>query len=524
MTAARVTFVALLCLSAVPARAEPVTLLPRLSLATRLPIPGEPARHYSKVLVEAVEWRAGDRRGKALVKATFSAVLPGPGADAPADGWFHVVDEAGLVHLLAPALGAQEVAAGAAEATVFYQADLPGAPAVLRLLVGPPLKPDGGLRIDLAKRAATPYQPGKGIAEISWPVLEQMAARLLPAAPPEAPPTIAPRVKVQLAAAAAALRRDCLRDVDLLLPAARVTGAGPHARRLAVVRVFVNRGAKAGCEVPNDLFYADDVGGLGPAAQAYLAAVPAFGTYLDVVEVELPDAAERGHLFLSEASGETRTEVVAQLRLDLLRRELTVVQDVDGTLTDQASSKPLGGVEVWLRGSTDWRADRELVRQARTGADGRFKFPRIEPGSYVVTTQAGGGETRQPFVQRAAAGASLKVVVASAKPAPADLGAALQALVEADKPPPGYVGVMLQERRGGVIVAGVMGDSGAARAGLRRGDRIISVDGHAVSDIEGAHARIPGKPGTSARIVVDRGGAKLSLDVQRAPGRRPPVP
>lgn len=494
-------FAALLTCAAAPG--EPVTLVPRQAFATSLPIPGEPPRSYSKVTVDAVELRPGARRARLLVKAVFSAPVAGKGADAPRDGWLRAVDEAGLVHLLTP-VGAMD-ASGGPELAVIFQAEVPGAPAVLKLHVGPPLRPDAGLRVDFARKTTAAFKPGREAPALAWPALEQTARGLLPQ--PQPAPSFAPRLAIPLGSVAAALGRKCLEDVDLLLPAAQfVPGADGRGDSLAVVRVFVNRGTQGGCEVPNDLFYADDVGGVMPAAQAYLAAAPAFASYLDVVVVELPPHAQRGHLFVSEASGETRTEVAAQLRLDLASRSLTRVADVEGILNDEAGSKPIPGVELWLRGSTDWRSDREVVRQVRTGADGRFRFERIEPGKYSVAGRvADGRELREDFVQ-GTAGVRLKLALASPEP---------------ELPPPGFIGVMLREGKGSVYVEEVMPGSAAERAGLKANDRLVSVDGVRVADLEAAHARIPGKPGTSVRIEVARGGARQVLTAVRTPeGRR----
>ncbi|MGC4122138.1 MAG: PDZ domain-containing protein [Myxococcales bacterium] len=482
---------ALVLLPCAGVSAEPVTLMPSgLSLATRLPIPGDPPRCYSKLTVDAVELRPGAPRSKLLLKATFSAPVAGKGAPAPRDGWFRALDESGLVHLLTPVGSLEGLSGDGAEATVFFQADVPGSPSTLRLLVGPPLQPDGGVRLDFAKKTAAPFKPAARDAfSIAWPALEKTAAAFLP--DPSAP-ALHPRLTLPLSGVAPALHRDCLAQVSLLIPAAQVKGS-----RLSVVRAFVNRGAEAGCEVPNDLFYADDVGALMPPGEAYLAAAPAFASYLDVVEVELPPHAERGHIFLSEASGQARTEVVAQLRLDLARRQLTVVEDVEGLLVDAADGKPLAGVELWLRGSSDWRRDRELVRQARSGPDGRFRFERVEPGSYVVSGRAEAREVRHAFAQAAAGSAKLRVEL------------------EIQRPAPGYIGVVLRERPGGVYVEDVMRHSGAARAGLEPEDRIVAVDGAAVATLSAAHARIPGRPGTRVRLEVDRGGKRMVLQAVR---------
>src|SRR2546426_3345223 len=90
----------------------------------------------------------------------------------------------------------------------------------------------------------------------------------------------------------------------------------------------------------------------------------------------------------------------------------------------------------------------------------------------------------------------------------------------------GYLGVSLQEvtpalARGlgvsverGVIVGDVAPDSPAARAGLKRGDVILAVDGTPVDDVGRLRNLIAGTaPGTTLKLTVLRDGREQTLDV-----------
>jgi carboxyl-terminal processing protease len=81
------------------------------------------------------------------------------------------------------------------------------------------------------------------------------------------------------------------------------------------------------------------------------------------------------------------------------------------------------------------------------------------------------------------------------------------------------VGMTVLERKRGLLVAGVFKDSPARRAGIRPGDLITKVNGHAIagepSDL--STARIKGRPGTSVRLTIERRGARpRTLRVKRA--------
>jgi S1-C subfamily serine protease len=77
----------------------------------------------------------------------------------------------------------------------------------------------------------------------------------------------------------------------------------------------------------------------------------------------------------------------------------------------------------------------------------------------------------------------------------------------------GYLGVGAYPTAGGALVASVEDGSPAATAGIIVGDVIVEVDGVAVSGPDSLRAVLGDRPDKAVKIVVQRGGAKLDLDV-----------
>jgi len=80
----------------------------------------------------------------------------------------------------------------------------------------------------------------------------------------------------------------------------------------------------------------------------------------------------------------------------------------------------------------------------------------------------------------------------------------------------------------GALVSGVEPDSAAARAGIRQGDVILSIDGEKLADNNALRNRIAGtKPGSSVAIEVLRDGRNqtlhATLDAQKADGVKRPA-
>ena len=72
------------------------------------------------------------------------------------------------------------------------------------------------------------------------------------------------------------------------------------------------------------------------------------------------------------------------------------------------------------------------------------------------------------------------------------------------------------------VVGAVEAGTPAAAAGLQPGDRIVAIDGQKLENWEQAHYAIALRPGTSARLGVERGGEQrdvvVPIDVEKAKG------
>jgi carboxyl-terminal processing protease len=80
------------------------------------------------------------------------------------------------------------------------------------------------------------------------------------------------------------------------------------------------------------------------------------------------------------------------------------------------------------------------------------------------------------------------------------------------------VGIEVTQVAQGLKVAHVYADSPAQKAGVKPGDVIVEAAGHSLAGLTttASSAIIRGKEGTKVKLVIDRGGQRLTRDVQRA--------
>jgi len=85
------------------------------------------------------------------------------------------------------------------------------------------------------------------------------------------------------------------------------------------------------------------------------------------------------------------------------------------------------------------------------------------------------------------------------------------------------IGVSILQHRDGVYVQSIVPDTPADRAGLRYGDRIVSVDGKDARDWTSAEVskNVRGEKGTPVKIRVERVGSATPVDVEIARGAVP---
>lgn len=110
----------------------------------------------------------------------------------------------------------------------------------------------------------------------------------------------------------------------------------------------------------------------------------------------------------------------------------------------------------------------------------------------------------------------------------------MESIVQDGKVTRGWIGVEPRElspeladtfglkQRSGVVITGVLQNGPAAQAGVRPGDLILKVDGHAVNTVPELLSRVAAlKPGEQAALLVQRQQTESTLTV--VPGRRNPV-
>jgi serine protease Do len=84
----------------------------------------------------------------------------------------------------------------------------------------------------------------------------------------------------------------------------------------------------------------------------------------------------------------------------------------------------------------------------------------------------------------------------------------------------GWLGVSVEDREGGVRIAGLERGGPAARAGLRSGDTVVAINGEHINSSRGLVRAIAAvAPGNSARVTVRREGREMDFPV--TVGRRP---
>jgi carboxyl-terminal processing protease len=91
--------------------------------------------------------------------------------------------------------------------------------------------------------------------------------------------------------------------------------------------------------------------------------------------------------------------------------------------------------------------------------------------------------------------------------------------------PIGGIGVIIDYKGGVALIDHVIAKSPAAQAGLRAGDRIVSVDGVALGTLDASAVadHLRGPVGSTARLEIVRDGATQAVPVVRAEVRQPDV-
>ncbi|HEX8439217.1 carboxypeptidase regulatory-like domain-containing protein [Archangium sp.] len=194
-------------------------------------------------------------------------------------------------------------------------------------------------------------------------------------------------------------------------------------------------------------------------------------------------------------TGEARVRLSPGQRADVEVPLTGGAASLAGRAVWSGSGTPASGVGLYLDRAPGSGAD------AHTGPDGRFLLRDVMPGAHTVRLLAPDGKPEARTVTVAASEA-------------VDLG---DVPVTTRKAAPGTVGAGFSEDRGWVSFAWLTPEGPAARAGVRVGDRLLSVDGQVVRNRAEAESRTRGSAGTPVQVTVRReGGSEQTLQLTRA--------
>ncbi len=84
----------------------------------------------------------------------------------------------------------------------------------------------------------------------------------------------------------------------------------------------------------------------------------------------------------------------------------------------------------------------------------------------------------------------------------------------------GGIGIDINiDAQGAIIITNIKPGGPAANSALRRGDRIVGIDGKAIRGVEDLVARLPGEPNSPVKVTVLRGRETVDFDMKRDGGR-----
>lgn len=224
------------------------------------------------------------------------------------------------------------------------------------------------------------------------------------------------------------------------------------------------------------------------------------------------------HLLI-EAQGlpslELEREINAQSRedrpLDLGEFDLPESGSVSGKVLDR-SGQPVAGAKVGtqpLAGLVPLAAG--ASGQAVTDEHGEFHLSPVAIGSTRIHARAPGigqGQSEPVEVARDSerSGVVVRLLTAIDDDATDAAGSS--------------VAIALSMQSGALVVSFVAAGSEAERAGLRLGDKLLSLDGRPTTELSDARARLSGPENQDVLVEVERAGTRLKLRTVREPVRR----
>ena len=212
--------------------------------------------------------------------------------------------------------------------------------------------------------------------------------------------------------------------------------------------------------------------------------------------------------FATSAAATADVTVGATETVDLT---LTPGATVVGTVVSADEKKPISGAQVQLESSfVGANLPIPVDKTATTDPQGRFTIRGIASGLFSVVGSADGYNRRAVSGQRAIDGQTTGPIVIE-----------LSALDSPDDRPKielAGIGAALAPQGDVVMIGQVIDKGGAAEAGLRPGDSILSIDGEAVAELDfnGIIQRIRGPVDTQVALRVRRAdGSEETLAVPR---------
>jgi protocatechuate 3,4-dioxygenase beta subunit len=166
-----------------------------------------------------------------------------------------------------------------------------------------------------------------------------------------------------------------------------------------------------------------------------------------------------------------------------------------GNVLDETNGRPIAGAIVHLDGMTSGGPD--PIPPATTDERGEFSLVGVPPGPFSVRVDREGFKSRT-FSGIRTGGASIVRQEITLRPR-GDGGSSSE--LEG-------IGAVLAPTPAGIQVAGLVEGGPAAEAGLRRGDRLVRIDGTSAEDmtLPDALQRLRGPEGSRVTITVAREG------------------
>jgi RNA polymerase sigma factor (sigma-70 family) len=181
---------------------------------------------------------------------------------------------------------------------------------------------------------------------------------------------------------------------------------------------------------------------------------------------------------------------------------------VRGVVHSATTGEPLGYARVMHESSSGGASAVPANTGTVTRADGTFELTGIPNGPFSLSFAAGGYNERIESGLVARDDVELGPLTIDLTPVPPGEQPNMELV---------GIGVALSAERQALQVDKVFDGSGAQAAGIVVGDRVIAVDGVAVTELglDGAISRIRGAAGTTVGITLRRGEAAVTVVVER---------